>query len=53
MLKLKKTLIHLDPTDYKRLHRMAATLSKTETRKVTASELVRRAVRDFLEKQGG
>lgn len=53
MLKLKRTLVHLDPTDQRRLSRLAATLRKRESRRVTVSELIRRAIREFLAKQEG
>ena len=50
-LKLKTTMVHLDPTDYKHLGKLAGVLSKRESRRVTASELIRRAIREFLERQ--
>ena len=53
MLKLKTTQIYLDPTDARRLKQVAARLSKTESRRVTMSELIRRAIREFLTRQEG
>jgi|GEM_PF-782266 hypothetical protein len=53
MLKLKRTLVHLNPTDQRRLSRIAATMTKQESRRVTVSELIRRAIREFLAKQEG
>jgi hypothetical protein len=53
MLKLKRTLVHLNPTDQRRLSRIAATMTKQESRRVSVSELVRRAIREFLAKQEG
>lgn len=53
MLKLKMTQVYLDPTDAKRLKRLAETITKTESRRVTVSELIRRAIREFLAKQEG
>ncbi len=53
MLKLKRSLIHLDPLDSRRLARLAGALSKSESRRVTVSELIRRAIREFLTKQEG
>lgn len=50
MLTLKRTLIHLDPADLKRVKRIAARISKAENRRVTFSELIRRAVREYLER---
>lgn len=52
-LKLKTTMVHLDPTDYRRLRKLADAVSKRESRRVTASELIRRAIREFLDRQGG
>ncbi len=52
-LKFKITQVYLDPTDYKRLIRLAEGLSKKETRRVTASELIRKAIREFLAQQEG
>ncbi len=51
MLKLRRTLSHLDPADLKRLKQLAARMSKAEQRRVTFSELIRRAIREFLERQ--
>ncbi len=53
MLKLTRTLIHLDPNDVKALKRIAARLTKVESRRVTVSELVRKAIRGFLNAQEG
>ncbi|MGD0266050.1 MAG: hypothetical protein ABSD47_14005 [Candidatus Methylomirabilota bacterium] len=53
MLTLRRTMIHLDPADVKRVKRLAARISKAENRRVTFSELVRRAIREFLAKQEG
>jgi len=53
MLKLKRTLVHLNTTDQRRLSRIAATMTKQESRRVTVSELIRRAIREFLAKQEG
>jgi len=52
-MKLKMTHVYLDPTDAKRLKRLAETMSRAETRRVTASELLRKAVREFLARQEG
>ena len=51
MLKLKRTMVHLDDADVKRLKRLAGQTSKSESRRVTFSELIRRAIREFLERQ--
>jgi predicted transcriptional regulator len=51
MLKLKMTQVYLDPGDAKRLKRLAENLSRAESRRVTASELIRRAIREFLARQ--
>jgi hypothetical protein len=48
MPRLKRTLMHLHQADTRRLARLAATLSKTECRRVTMSELVRRVIRQYL-----
>lgn len=50
-LKLKTTMVHLDPTDYRRLGKLANVLSKRESRRVTTSELIRRSIREYLERQ--
>jgi len=50
MLTLKRTLSHLDLADLKRLKRLAARISKAENRRVTFSELIRRAIREYLER---
>ncbi len=51
MLKLKTTQIYLDAGDMKRLKSMAEALTNAESRRVTVSELVRRAIREFLARQ--
>jgi RecA-family ATPase len=51
--RLKRTLIHLDPADTRRLRRLADIRGKNENRRVTVSELVRRAIREFLARQAG
>jgi predicted transcriptional regulator len=48
---LKSTQVYLDPTDYKRLSRLAVILRKQETHRVTVSELIRRAIREYLDRQ--
>lgn len=50
---LKSTQVYLDPTDYKRLSRLAVTMRKKESRRVMVSELIRLAIREFLAKQEG
>jgi len=49
-MKLRRTLSHLDPADLERLKRLAARTSKAESRRVTFSELIRRAIREYLER---
>ncbi len=51
MMKLTRTLMHLDSTEMKTLKRLAQRLTKAESRRVTVSELVRRAIREFLARQ--
>jgi predicted transcriptional regulator len=50
-MNLKTTTVHLDPADYKRLAKVAGAISEKENRRVTTSELIRRAIREFLERQ--
>ena len=49
-MKLIRTLIHLDPNETKALKRLAQRMGKAESRRVTVSELVRRAIREYLER---
>ncbi len=51
MLNLKRTMVHLDEADVKRLKRLAGQTSKKESRRVTFSELIRRAIREYLERR--
>ena len=50
-LKLKTTMVRLDPTDYRLLGKLADTLSRAESRRVTASELIRQAIREYVARQ--
>lgn len=49
---LKRTLVHLDPRDLARLARLAARMIRATGHRVTTAALVRKAIKDLLQREG-